>query len=187
MFGVRAAFFVAALLVADTAAHAQTSFDTIYGFGDSYADTNRVGDPGGSIPPGFFPPNAPERRFSSGLNFVDRLESNLGTSDAVNYAVGGAQMDDKNVASPLLSGFAQEIQRVQIDGKTFGPKDIIALSIGGNNANSILADAADLSAGIEAYTLQSAQQVGDGVQELVRRGAQTMHPVSIQRARPLIR
>ena len=179
MFGVRAAFLVAALLVADTTAQAQTSFNTIYGFGDSYADTNRVGDPGGSIPPGLFPPNAPQRRFSSGLNFVDRLESNLGTSDAVNFAVGGAQTDNKNVASPFLPGFAQEIQRVQILDQTFGPKDIIALSIGGNNANSILAGTADLSAGIEAYTLKSAQQVGDGVQELVRRGAQTITYFSV--------
>ena len=179
MFRLRAALCVAALLAVDNGAQAQTSFNTIYGFGDSYADTNRVGDPGGVFPPGVFPPNAPQRRFSSGLNFVDRLERNFGASDAVNYAFGGALTDGSNVGNASGPGFAQEIQLVQVLNQRFGPDDIVALSIGGNNANSILAGTANLSAGIEAYTLQSAQQVGAGVQELVRRGAQTITYFSV--------
>ena len=143
MFGVRATFFVAALLVADTAAHAQTSFNTIYGFGDSYADTNRAPDslnPGGlwkrlGYPEnGPFPSSSPEGRFSDGLNFVDRLQANFNIPEAVNYAIGGALTNQANVAG-IVGGFQTEIGLVD---HTFSSRDIIAISIGGNNANAIL-------------------------------------------------
>src|SRR5665648_563087 len=144
----RSAIFLAAMLASAGAAHAQSTFENIYGFGDSYADTNEAGDPGGIfkfiLPPGVFPPNAPLGRFSNGLNFVDRLESNFSASDSINYAFGGALTDGSNVGNPAGPGFAQEIGLVQALNQTFGPNDLIAMSIGGNNANSILAGTVNL-------------------------------------------
>ena len=188
MFGVRAAFLVAAILLAASTAHAQTSFDTIYGFGDSYADTNRPGDPGGIlrfVPPALLDPTrTPQGRFSSGLNFVDRLESNLDVPQAVNYAFGGALTNSQNVSNPAGPGFAQQIQIVQfVTDQDFRPNDIIALSIGGNNANAILAGNVDLGsdpiAGATEYARTSAEEVGNGVQTLVDRGARTITYFSV--------
>ena len=128
MFGLRAALCVAALLAVDTAAQAQTSFNTIYGFGDSYADTNDPSDPGGLFKRlGTSPISAgtPEGRFSSGENFVDRLHDNFGIpeSGAINYAIGGALTNQANVAG-IVGGFQTEIGLVQ---NTFSSGDIIAI------------------------------------------------------------
>lgn len=183
----RGAIFMAAMLASVGAAHAQSNFERVYGFGDSYADTNTPGDPGGILkfaPPGTLDPTrTPQGRFSSGLNFVDRLESNFAASDAINYAFGGARTDNGNVESPLLPGFAQEMGLVQFLNQTFTPRDLIAISIGGNNANSILDGTIDLgpdpAAGAQAYAQISAVQVGAGVQALVDRGARTIAYFSV--------
>ena len=85
-----------------------------------------------------FPPNA-SLGLPQLLNFVDRLESNFSASDSINYAFSGARTDGSNVGNPAGPGFVQEIGLVQALNQTFGPNDLIAMSIGGNNANSILA------------------------------------------------
>ena len=187
MFSRRGAIFLAAMLASAGTTHAQSNFENIYGFGDSYADTNEAGGPGGIfkfiLPPGVFPPSAPLGRFSNGLNFVDRLESNFSASDSINYAFGGALTDGSNVGNPAGPGFAREIGLVQALNQTFGPNDLIAMSIGGNNANSILAGTVDLGpdpvAGATEYARISAEQVGAGVQTLVDRGARTITYFSV--------
>jgi outer membrane lipase/esterase len=181
--GGRVAICLAALLASAGTALGQSSFNTIYGFGDSYADTNQPGQPGGILPEGVpFPADMPEGRFSSGGNFVDRLQDNFGIPASINYAFGGAMTDTNNVVG-VPAGFQTEIAIVQLLDQTFRPDDIIALSIGGNNALAILDDPSflgpDPEAGARVYAQVSAAQVGAGVQELVDRGARTITYFSI--------
>jgi outer membrane lipase/esterase len=188
--GGRYAILMAALFASASPAFAQSSVNAVYGFGDSYADTNEVGDPGGvRLFLGLAPasPGTPEGRFSSGLNFVDRLEANFAAADAVNYAFGGALTDGNNVAGPGVPGFTQQWQLVQSNpNDTFGPDDIVALSVGGNNANAILGGGIPLppdpviAAAIgRAYAVQSAGELGEGVQALVDKGARTITYFSV--------
>jgi outer membrane lipase/esterase len=183
--GGRYAILMAALFASASPAFAQSSFNAVYGFGDSYADTNEPGDPGGIWPEGVpFPPNMPQGRFSSGLNFVDRLEQNFGASDSVNYAFGGAMTNDRNVSTGI-PGFQQQWQLFQADpNASFSPDDMVALSIGGNNASAILRGQVpvvgpDPVAFGEAYARQSADELGDGVQALVNKGARTITYFSV--------
>ncbi len=187
--GGRVAIFIAALLASAGTVHAQTSFDTIYGFGDSYADTNQP--PGGVFNVYPFAPcdttQYPECRFSSGKNFVDRLQSNFGIASALNFAYGGAETNDQNVASfPGLPfpGFVQEWTPFAANpAMTIGPDDIVALSIGGNNANAILGGAIPIGpdpfeTGRE-FARTSADELTEGVQALVDSGARTIAYFSV--------
>jgi outer membrane lipase/esterase len=187
--GGRHAIFLAALVASASPAVAQ-SVGTVYGFGDSYADTNTPGDPGGvrrlfgQLPESL---STPQGRFSSGLNFVDRLQANFAAGDAVNYAFGGAMTDGNNVTGVPGAGFTQQWQLVASNpDDTFGPDDIVALSIGGNNANAILGGGIPLPPGEDAaaafgagYAQLSAAQMGQGVQALVDRGARTISYFSV--------
>lgn len=185
--GGRYAILMAALLASASGAFAQ-SVDTVYGFGDSYADTNEPGQPGGIYPDGVYPDilpypaSSPQGRFSSGLNFVDRLEANFGATGAINYAYGGAMTDGNNVTGAPGRGFTQQWTTFQNDpNASFGSDDIVALSIGGNNANAILGGLLDSDpVGLVApYVQASAAQLGQGVQALVNKGAQTISYFSV--------
>lgn len=161
----------AALVLASTA-NAQRSFTSVSSFGDSYADT-------GSAPGGVFggncPPVFPTCRFSNGTNFADTLASTYGLPGVTNYAFGGAQTDDNNVVAGPGFGFANELDTLVASGNRFGPKDLIALSIGGNdqalfNSNTL--------AEINALAVSSAANAVAGVNVLVDQGARTITWVS---------
>ena len=170
---------VAALLAAPSAARAQaTPFTAISGFGDSYADTGFA--PGGAFrmlgfpcPVGPFP--YPTCRFSGGTNFVDSLQSTYGLAGATNYAIGGALTNNTN-AIPGLPGFAQEVAGFVASGRTFGPRDLIALSIGGNDQG--LFNSGNTLAQINAQAVTSAANAFAGVQQLIARGANNIAWVS---------
>lgn len=237
MFQSRGAILVAAMLAGIGTANAQ-EFNRIYGFGDSYTDTNAPNQPAGiyqaaaaalgPIPP--FPVVTPEGRFSSGGNYVDRLQENFGIGTSTNYAFGGATTGQFNVVNfrPLAAGgpirpfpavpstdptaiqlneagMAREVELldggtilssstltpVVIAPVTFSSKDIVALSMIGNNVNAILwwnistpgigaSAAAQEAAGrvnpvnAEAYALKSATEMGEAAQKLVDHGARTL-------------
>lgn len=155
-----------------------TPFTGITGFGDSYADTGSA--PGGAFrllgfpcPAG--PPTNPTCRFSNGTNFVDSLQSNYNLPPLTNYAIGGAQTGNTNVI-PGLPGFAQEVATFVASGRTFGSRDLIALSIGGNDQAQF--NSANSIAQIQALATTSASNAATGVQQLIARGAHNIAWVS---------
>lgn len=162
-------------------------FTTITGFGDSYADTGSA--PGGAFPrlgfpcpPG--PPTNPTCHFSQGTNFVDTLQSIYRLPPLTNYAVGGALTDNQNVINfgglppgvPPLPGFAQEVANFIASGRRFGPNDLLALSIGGND--QALFNSGNTLAQIHALAVTSAQNAAAGVGQLIGLGAHNIAWVS---------
>jgi phospholipase/lecithinase/hemolysin/uncharacterized protein YhjY with autotransporter beta-barrel domain len=176
LFGAATA---AALLAAPASALAQaTPFTSISGFGDSYADTGFA--PGGTfrllgLPCPVGPPTYPTCRFSGGTNFVDSLQSIYRLPGHTNYAFGGALTNNSNTI-PGLPGFAQEIATFVASGRTFGPRDLVALSIGGNDQG--LFNSTNTLAQINAQAVTSAANANAGVQQLIARGARNIAWVS---------
>jgi outer membrane autotransporter protein len=155
-----------------------TPFTSISGFGDSYADTG--GAPGGAFRLLGFPCPAgpltyPTCRFSGGTNFVDSLQSIYNLPPLTNYAIGGAQTGNTNVI-PGLPGFGQEVAGVVASGHHFGPSDLIALSIGGNDQAQF--NSANTLTQIHNLALTSASNAATGVQQLIALGAHNIAWVS---------
>jgi outer membrane lipase/esterase len=155
---------IAALSMAGTA-QAQ-SFGRVVAFGDSYAD---IGNVKALLGPAF-PAIYPTGRFSGGTNFVDSLASHYGATEA-NFAFGGAQAGSVNISSPLLPGFAQEVQLFTSGGNRFSSSDLLALSVGGNDARAYRIGGGTL-ANVDAATTQTARDATAGIQTLIGRGAQ---------------
>jgi outer membrane autotransporter protein len=183
------ALAVAMLGTATLPAHAQ--FTRLFGFGDSYADT---GDgPGGAFRlagrPCIYAPNC---TFTGSTTFVQTLQALYGLPSMVNYAIGGARTDNTNTLAalptspggpvtpidPPLPGYAYQIQTLVASGTRFTDRDLITLSIGGNDLSGV--DVRTLG----TEPLQTAQIVGsaaasavravDGVQQMVALGARNI-------------
>ncbi len=127
--------------------------DTISAFGDSYADE------GNAFQLGYANPQAlavyPTGRFSGGSNYIDSLAQILNVGQS-NFAIGGAFGGSNNGTlcfdpfyapgtSPLCGrGLQYEVDQFLNVGTqstafptiptTFGPNDLLAISIGGNDA-----------------------------------------------------
>jgi outer membrane lipase/esterase len=143
-----------------TLAPAQAQFTGIYGFGDSYADTGA--GPGGAFrlagapAPCAVVPNPASCRFTGGTNFVDSLQTIYGLPTLTNYAIGGALTDNNNtlygeIPAPNNAviqylGFPYELARLAHDGVRFTDRDLIALSIGGNDSSLLTGPASDARA-----------------------------------------
>jgi phospholipase/lecithinase/hemolysin/uncharacterized protein YhjY with autotransporter beta-barrel domain len=142
-------------------------YDAVVAFGDSYADIGNVlaldPDPTDHV-------IYPTGRFSGGTNFVDTLATHYGVPEE-NFAFGGAQAGSQNISSPLLPGFAQETQLFLTTGTgKFSPNDLLAMSVGGNDARSYRIGGGTL-AGVNAATTQTATDAITGVRSLVGAGA----------------
>ena len=155
-----------------------TPFTGITGFGDSYADTGSA--PGGAFrllgfpcPAG--PPTYPTCRFSGGTNFVDSLQSIYHLPGLTNYAIGGAQTVNTNVI-PGLPGFAQEVATFVASGRTFSSRDLIALSIGGNDQAQF--NSGNTLSQIHNLAVTSANNAATGAQQLISLGAHNITWVS---------
>jgi outer membrane autotransporter protein len=142
-------------------------FDRVVAFGDSYADIGNVA----ALAPGLFDFTVyPTGRFSGGTNFVDTLATHYDAQEA-NFAFGGAQAGSANIASPLLPGFAQEVQLFETTAPgAFSPNDLLAMSVGGNDARAYRIGGGTL-AGVDAATTQTAIDAISGVRTLVSKGA----------------
>ena len=147
------AVFASIALLAATAAPAQAQFTGIYGFGDSYADTGA--GPGGAFRLAgvtFCITNPSLCRFTGTTNFVESLQTTYRLPGLINYAIGGALTNDTNTLTgqavtvpppatiPPLPGLPYELARLAHDGVRFTDRDLIALTIGGNNSSLLTND-----------------------------------------------
>jgi phospholipase/lecithinase/hemolysin len=142
------------------AAQAQSILTAVNGFGDSYADSGNLFRITHT-----FSPIYPTGRFSGGTNFVDTMQLLLGVPQ-VNFAIGGAQTGATNVVGPGIPGFFQEWTGFLAAGRHFAPTDVLALSIGGNDARAYYQSGGSL-AGAPAAASVSATQAIAGVGALI--------------------
>jgi len=136
---VVASLLGASMLTLATPAQAQR-VERIVAFGDSYADDGNAFQIGGINPATTVVYTT--GRFSGGTNYVDTLGTILGVP-IDNFAIGGAKTDNTNTSGPL-PGFTFEVTNFlglgpqhpafPTSGPTFGPDDLVTVSIGGNDA-----------------------------------------------------
>ncbi|MEO7787653.1 MAG: autotransporter domain-containing protein [Sphingomicrobium sp.] len=152
----------------------------IVAFGDSFADTGNLFRITGSSSPVF-----PTGRFSGGSNYIDSLSQILGVPQ-VNYAIGGATTGSVNVAAPGPLGFQNEVAAFLAGGaplfpsgsRTFGPNDLLALSIGGNDANGYQGAGGSLAGAPAAATVSVANFTG-GLNALINAGARNISYIAL--------
>ena len=136
--------FVASLLAASAlsfAAPAQAQrIDHIVAFGDSYADDGNAFQIAGINPATTVVYTT--GRFSGGTNYVDTLGNLLNVS-IDNFAIGGAKTDNTNTSIGLpgltfevsnFLGVGPQHPAFPAYGPSFGPNDLVTVSIGGNDA-----------------------------------------------------
>lgn len=159
----------------------------IVAFGDSYADDGNLFQLLGIPRPAVYA----NGRFSNGTNFIDTMASLLNTP-VDNFAIGGAFTGNGNINGPGIPGFVTEYQSFLAGGGpaafprvsgTFGPNDLVAISIGGNDARAYerslgLAPTATqisgLIAGAPAQAALRAAETTTGLNALVGAGARNI-------------
>ncbi|MEA3068269.1 MAG: outer rane lipase/esterase, partial [Sphingomonadales bacterium] len=165
------------LAAASTPAAAQ-QIDRIVVFGDSYADTGNALRLAGINP--LTTQVYTTGRFSGGSNYIDTLSSILQVPQ-YNFAIGGARTNNGN-QSVGLPGLTFEVQEFLAGGGTLGfpavnttldRSDLVAISIGGNDARDYQQTGGTLAGAPAAATtaVTSAQQNLDLV---MARGAPTI-------------
>jgi len=176
----RSRLFTASLLAASAlsfAAPAQAQrIDQIVAFGDSYADDGNLFQIIGIAPPAPYSTG----RFSGGTNYIDTLGTLL-DAPIDNFAIGGALTDNSNTNSPFLPGFVTEWNAFLAGGGgvfptvsgTFGENDLLAISIGGNDARFYQQNGGTV-AGAPAAATASAAFATAGLNALVGAGAQNI-------------
>lgn len=178
---IRSRLFAASLLAASaltvaSPAHAQR-VDRIVAFGDSYADDGNFFQLVGLIPP---PLPYSTGRFSGGTNYIDTLGTLL-NAPIDNFAIGGALTNNTNTNGPPL-GFVTEWNSFLAGGGpaafprvsgTFDDDDLLAISIGGNDARFYQQNGGTV-AGAPAAATASAAFATAGLNALVGAGAQNI-------------
>ena len=172
--------FAASLLAASALSFAAPAYaqrvDRIVAFGDSYADDGNFFQLVGLIPP---PAPYSTGRFSGGTNYIDTLGSLL-DAPIDNFAIGGALTDNTNTNGPPL-GFVTEWNAFLAGGGgafptvsgTFDEDDLLAVSIGGNDARFYQQNGGTV-AGAPAAATASAAFATAGLDALVGAGAQNI-------------
>lgn len=185
----------ATALTAFAAPAAAQQVDRIVSFGDSYADTGNaiailLANPlVPAVTKAQLQAVYPTGRFSGGSNYIDTL-STLLNAPVVNFAVGGATTGPINNAFPGLPGLSQEVgiflSNTSPPGTIFPiangfqPNDLLALSIGGNDARAYYtANPAATTAQATAAAAASVANVTGNVNALVAAGAPTISFLAI--------
>jgi outer membrane lipase/esterase len=162
-----AAIVCATALATAEPANAQ-QFTKNVGFGDSYVDTGTI--VGLLGPP--YTTYYPTGRFSGGTNFLDTMSSLLNITQE-NYALGGARAGTLGINGLPNLGFQTEVAGFIAAGKTFSSKDILTISIGGNDARNYYQTGGTV-AGAAAASATAAAQATSGINSLVGVGAKTI-------------
>ena len=159
-----------------TQAQAQR-IERIVAFGDSYADDGNFFELTG-IPRPLAYPNG---RFSNGTNFIDTLSLIL-NKPVANFAIGGAFTGTGNINGIPGLGFQLEVQSFlagggpaafpRTNGK-FGPQDLLAISIGGNDARAYRLTGGTV-AGASAAAAPKVAEATVGLNALVNAGARNI-------------
>jgi uncharacterized protein YhjY with autotransporter beta-barrel domain/phospholipase/lecithinase/hemolysin len=149
--------------------------ERIVAFGDSYADIGNVFKLTGTSS-NFYPTG----RFSGGTNYIDTLSQLLGVQQD-NFAIGGALTNNNNTAGVPL-GFVTEYTSFlagggpaafpRVSGK-FGPNDLLAISIGGNDAR-VYQQQGGTVAGAGASAATAVANTTTGLNALVGAGARNI-------------
>jgi uncharacterized protein YhjY with autotransporter beta-barrel domain/phospholipase/lecithinase/hemolysin len=159
--------------------------DSIVAFGDSYADD------GNAIAMLLANPLVPQPlkdqlqqvyatgRFSGGTNYIDTL-SQLLNVPVDNFAIGGALTDDANTFGPVVPGFTTEWNAFltgntlggvfPASGGSFDENDLVAISIGGNDARVFQQAGGTVDLAPAAATAAAAS-AAEGIDALVGAGA----------------
>ena len=171
-----ASLLAATALAAATPASAQR-VGRIVAFGDSYADDGNLFQLTGTSSNVY-----PTGRFSGGTNYIDTLGQMLGTP-IDNFAIGGAKTDNTNVVGPGIPGFVTEYSSFlagggpaffpRVSGR-FAPTDLLAISIGGNDARGYQLGGGTL-AGAPAAATVAAAGATTGLNALVGAGARNIN------------
>jgi len=180
-----AAASLASLVIAAPASAQRV--ERIVAFGDSYADDGNLFELLNIPRPAVYP----NGRFSNGTNFIDTMAQILSVP-VDNFAIGGAFTGNGNINGPGIPGFTTEYQSFLAKGGpaafprvsgTFGPNDLLAISIGGNDArayerslglNPTSAQIAGLIAGVPAQAAQRVSEATTGLNALVNAGARNI-------------
>jgi outer membrane lipase/esterase len=177
--GLLCAALSMAALAAATPASAQR-VTRIAAFGDSYADDGNLFELLGIPRPAVYG----NGRFSNGTNFVDTMSLIL-NAPVSNFAIGGAFTGNGNINGPGIPGFVTEWQSYLAGGGpaafprvsgTFGPNDLVVVSIGGNDARAyerslgLNPSAAQISGLIAGVPGQAALRVTEATAGLNARG-----------------
>jgi outer membrane lipase/esterase len=183
----RIALAAATALTAFAAPAAAQQIDRIVAFGDSYADTGNFFRFVGVNPASTVVYST--GRFSGGTNYIDTLSQILGVP-VDNFAIGGALTTQFNTNTGPSLGFPTEYGSFLTGGAgatpfpavsgTFGEGDLLAISIGGNDARIYQTGSVPLGipvgtlAGAPAAGAASAAAATAGLNLLVAAGAPTI-------------
>ncbi|MFL6722778.1 MAG: autotransporter domain-containing protein [Sphingomicrobium sp.] len=172
--------FMASLLAASALSFAAPAaaqrIDNIVAFGDSYADDGNLFQILGIVPPAPYSTG----RFSGGTNYIDTL-GQLTNSSIENFAIGGALTNNTNTNGVGLPGFITEWNAFLAGGGgpfptvsgSFDENDLLAVSVGGNDARFYQQTGGTL-AGAPAAATGSAAFATAGLNALVAAGAQNI-------------
>jgi uncharacterized protein YhjY with autotransporter beta-barrel domain/phospholipase/lecithinase/hemolysin len=187
---LRTALVTATALTLFAAPAAAQQVDRIVAFGDSFADSGNaiaiiLANPATPAATRTQLQTAyPTGRFSGGSNYIDTLSQILQVP-VVNFAVGGATTGPVNNAFPGVPSLTQEVAIFGSNATPpgtifpvaggFQPGDLLALSIGGNDARAYYtANPAATTAQAAAAAGASVTNATNNVNTLVAGGAQTI-------------
>src|SRR4030095_15967037 len=121
-------------------------------------------------------------RFSGGTNYIDTL-SQLLNVPVDNFALGGALTDNANTFGPVVPGFTTEWNAFltgntlggvfPATGSTFDENDLIAISIGGNDAR-VFQQLGGTVALAPAAATTAAASAAQGIDALVGAGSRNI-------------
>jgi outer membrane lipase/esterase len=183
-FMASAALLMFAATLGAVASPARAQFDRITVFGDSYADTGTA--PGGAFRIIYGWGGCPAAsqtmqdagynncHFTGGTNFADTLQTLYGVPTLTNYAIGGARSDNTNTmpGSTDNMGFVRELNAFAASGTRFTERDLVLLSIGGNDES--LMTPGDTTDQVNARATITANNALAGIQQLVAAGARNI-------------
>ncbi|MES2904707.1 MAG: autotransporter domain-containing protein [Pseudomonadota bacterium] len=178
---LRNALVAATALTFIAAPAAAQQIDRIVAFGDSYADDNNFFQLAGINPLTQTSGVYTSGRFSGGTNYIDTLGQILAVP-IDNFAIGGARADNSNQNNPVNWGFTYEVDQFLNVGtqsavfpttSSFAGGDLLAVSIGGNDARNYQLTGGTLAGAPAAANVAAGFATGN-LNRLVAAGAPTI-------------